>query len=375
MDLRGYLDSQTDISQFDEARDNEDLLAFMEKSSMRVGGIELLYDRAPNFSRLLRCQGSQYLTFVARNKQKKILGFFSISTTQKWVYGRKVVCGYIGDFRTDNSRQSALLWRRSYARILGAVQNEKSLGAPSYFLTAILKNNLEAVRSLATSKRDFGFQYNFLQDVEMVNVYGFLPLVKKPQLNVEQAKPEDLLALKKFLNQNEKNKMFGSIFDDSEADAWAYREKTWNDFSVDQFLLIRNKEREIVACTLPWDPGGAKRMKVLRAPWVLRAVFRGLAFCRFNTPKVGESLRTTYLTHLNIAEGIKKDEVIRAFLAWVFQTHRSVHMVSFSDDTGFSKGMRSCISQRIPVALYAVTLGGDASFTAPLNVGFEMGLV
>lgn len=355
-------------------QDNESLLKFMEQATMRVGGIDLLYDRSPDFNHLLQCQGKSFLTFLNRDKEK-LRGCFSISFSDRWIHGEKKACGYIGDFRTNQSRRASVIWRKSYAPILQALQNEKSLGPPAYFLTAILKKNKEALRNLVESKKDLGFRYDFLQEVDMVNVFGFLPWKKEPPLQVVSAKDEDLLPLKNFLNQQEKKKLFGAIFDDSIGNMWDFRQKSWPHFSIDKFLLIKNASGEIQACTLPWDPSVSKRMKVVRAPSIQRFFFKLANVLGFNLPQAGESLRVVYMTHLNIQESLQKEDVIFSFLQWILKRNKSVHMVSFADATGAAKSLRSCLRQRIPVHLYAVSLSGSARISSSSLVGFEMGLV
>lgn len=376
MDLTNYLQENLQVSLLTSTQDNHDVLELMAKSPMNVGGIELLYDRAPQFSDLLKCQNSYSRTFLGRHRDGKLFGFFSVSTGKKWYQGKKVDCGYIGDFRTDNSRASAVFWRKSYAQILAHVQSSAEAGLPKYFLTAILKKNHEAIRNLTQVRKDFGFSYNFLREVDMVNAYGFLPWSKKSSLDAVPATLADLPALKLFLDSSEKEKDFGSIFDGGDGDCWQYRQQFWHGYSIEKFLLIKNSEGQILACTLPWDPGFAKRMTVLKAPKALVVFFKLIKIFGFNMPAVGDSLRTIYLTHLNVSSELSQAEVATAFLQSVFQTYKDAHMVSFADHDGFSKKMKSMISQRISVMLYSVSLSKDTINQASSEkIGFEMGLV
>lgn len=434
MDLKTYFKSQSEIELFESQfgphqeehrknnNDNADVLSFMKKSPMRLGGIDLLYDRSPDFQELLKCQAPQYFTFLSRNSEKKIKGFFSISVAQKWIHGQKVFCGYIGDFRTDLSRASAKTWRRVYAEILKAVQNDSSLNKPQYFLTAILKKNTQALKSLTSTKK-MGFKYHFLQDINMINVYGAIPWFRQNAKNktyrIQNATESDLIPLKKFMNQCEKNKLFGTIFDESCTEncndsghltcknTWAYRQLVWPHFCIENFLLIKNESGEIQACTLPWNPSFAKKMKVLRAPMALQIFFKVLSFLGFDMPSVGQNLETIYLTHLNINSDLKlnmnlnisessveKKRVISAFVEHVLKTHKFIHMVSFPDfDQTFSKSMKGFIFQRIGVSLFSVSVSASASvdslqeseqslekkyedlLVSGQNVSFEMGLV
>ncbi len=373
MDLKPYFTSNTEISFFNPDKDNQDVLKFMDLIPMRMGGIELLYDRRPSFQRLLQCQSSNYMTILASHKQKTA-GLFSLSSQKKWINGEKISCGYIGDFRTDGSKDVAKLWRKNYGELLKAISSNDDLGKPQYFLTAILKKNVEAVRSLASPKKNFGFHYELLEEVDMVNVYGMLPWYQSSKLSVVNAAAGDFGNLKKFLNICEKRKLFGSIFDESDDDCWRSRSLTWDNFSLGNFLLIKNSSGQILACTLPWNPGFAKRMIVKKAPFVVRKTFALLRRLGMKMPDVGETLETIYLTHLNIHESIDPADAVKAFCERVFKDSKMVHMVSFPDNKQFSSGIKGWIKQRFTVLLFSVSADGKKMSNGS-PVSFEMGLV
>lgn len=375
MDLKQYLDGHSDIALYDSTHDNEQVLNFMARAPMRVGGVELLYDRSPQFERLLTCQAPLHATFLGKTLENKIMGFFSVSVTDKWIHGLKTSCAYIGDFRTDNSRKSAVTWRRAYAELLKVLSVDESLGKPVYFLTAILKKNAAALKNLTAAKKELGFRYDFLQEFDMVNVYGVLPWAGSGRYRVQHAEARDLDALKIFLNTHEKKKLFGSVFDETLQDCWNHRSKTWPQFKLENFLLIKDVQGRIQACTLPWDPGFAKRMSVLRAPRHLRLLFKFLSILGFNTPSVGESLRTLYLSHLSISDKLNSAEAVFSFLRVGFKENPNIHLIAFADTKETSQSLKSCITQRVPVTLYSVRLKDTAPLEPTKEVGFEMCLV
>ena len=138
MDLKPYFTSNVELSFFNTEKDNQDIVNFMDLTPMRISGIELLYDRRPSFQKLLRCQSSTYMTIIAW-LNKKTAGLFSLSSQKKWINGKKVSCGYIGDFRTDGSKEVAKFWRKNYGELLKVISSDIELGRPQYYLTAILK--------------------------------------------------------------------------------------------------------------------------------------------------------------------------------------------------------------------------------------------
>ncbi|MGZ3772810.1 MAG: hypothetical protein ACXVCY_07825 [Pseudobdellovibrionaceae bacterium] len=376
MDLKAYLSSHPELSLFNPEADEAKVSQFLEQAPMNLGGMRLIYERSPNFQSLLKCQGPGYVTFMAK-AQEQLLMIGSVSIAKKWIQGRPEVCAYAGDFRTNFSRKAAQIWRKNFAEFISVLKQDPSFSKPKYILTAILKKNADAIRNIAQSKRDLGFHYESLAEIDMVNVFGRWPWSHPANVATVKANNEDLTALRKFLSKSEKDKLFGSFFDEaSEDDCWNYRTKNWPGFAIENFLLQKNSTGEIVACTLPWDPGFAKRMTVTQAPFILSWSFRILKFLGLPMPVVGESLRTLYLTHLNISPEVDPIQSLSSFLQFARRQNSAYHMISFADDRKLSNRIQGYVMQKIPVLLYTITLRGESSLVKNgETVGFEMGLV
>jgi hypothetical protein len=249
------------------------------------------------------------------------------------------------------------------------IRGESEFGKPAYFLTGILKRNTEALRNIAHPSRDLGYHYMPLVEVDMVNVYGRWGKSPKGDLRVRRARADDEARLREFLEHCEKRKLFGS------AD-WDYRLKAWPGFAIENFLLAEDANGALRACTLPWDPGSLKRMLVTQAPGVLQTAMGFLRIFGWKTPRVGQALKVTYLTHLNFAPSVDRAWACAALVDFLYDQGVDAHMIAFQDESGFSKKMK-WIQQRVGVCLFAVVL--DPESLPPLNagqeVGFEMALV
>ncbi len=341
---------------------------------MKVGNIELVYERSPDFTALLNCQSSLHETIVARGGRNEVLVFFSLSFSKRWFFGQRLNAAYIGDFRTNGSQQAAVLWRKEYASQLQKFKLDSRFNV-DYFITGILKKNNEAIKNLVGLKKDHGFYYEFLKELNMVNVYGrIFPNQKKS--TVVRATELDKETLIEFLHRQEQRKFFGTDFSDREEGEWKYRSETWPGFSIHQFLLIKDEQGKIKACTLPWDPTPVKRMRVKSAPSWLARTFSALNFLGFRFPTLGDDLKTVYLTHLNTDETCDRSDAVQEFINYVFATREDLTMVSFSEDAERKINLRNYFYQKVPVLLYRVRLQGEPALHQSVGeVGFEMGLV
>lgn len=377
MDLSERIKAIPGIDIFSPLRDEIEVEILMKSSPLPVGKIELTYDRSPAFQNLLRCQAPEFVTFLGRNREKKINTLFSVSWGTRWLNGKVVNCGYIGDFRTDLSRQSAILWRKSYAKILNEIVEQANSEQPFYFLTAILKKNKAALKNLVQSNKDLGLKYNLLKEVLMVNVFSSFSFKKKVSYSIRTANEKDKSNIFEFLKTNEQKKTFGFVFSNDTLDTWSFREKNWLHFDVCRFLIAEDLNKNIVAVTLPWDPSFAKRMTVTRASPKMTFALQFLKKLGFRFPTVGQHLKTIYLTHLNFAPSVDKAEIIRHFVKRTFKLFPEIHIVSYADfyqvvnQTGFFA------QQKTPVFIYSVDLDHQKNkIVQPLlDLSFEMGLV
>jgi hypothetical protein len=368
---------QTALCEFNPAKHQEDVFRMLEEHAMNVAGIHLTYERRPEFNKLLQLQGPAAVSILGTEKEK-ITGIFSISIAYKYIRGQKKWAAYIGDFRTNGTRRAASLWRKVYAEILKSLPLTDRLLKPEYFLTAILADNQTAIHNLAEPKKDLGFYYHFLRSVDMVNIFGRYPLsIRAKAHSARFATSQEEERIRVFLDESERRKAFGAVFDTSTNSEWLRRKKTWPGFKIENFVVVEDPSKNIQAISLPWSPSLAKRMRVTQAPWALRSLFKVLKVLGYNMPKVGESIETCYLTHLNIAENTNASVVVEAMISFLAAEgfFRKNHMLSFANWWGIS--LPAYITQQIPVNLYAVTTRKDQNLSElkTSEIGFEMGLV
>jgi len=119
-----------------------------------------------------------------------------------------------------------------------------------------------------------------------------------------------------------------------------------------------------------------KRMLVTQAPAILRGAMAFLRFFGRKTPRVGQALKVTYLTHLNFAPSVPRDQASGALVDFLYDQGVDAQMIAFQDQSGFSKKMK-WFQQRVGVCLFAVVLDPDSlpAFNAGQEIGFEMALV
>lgn len=346
---------------------------------MNLLGLSLVYERSPRFNDLLKAQGQSFKTIVSRRKDL-LTGLFSISNSLRFLKGQSVCVAYLGDFRIEKDLKIAAFWRKHYGQVLNIFSNEESLKRPQIFITAILKENKLAHKTLVENPRKQSeFKYHFLRSVKMINILSKPFLLKtKTRFRVRYVEKNEEEKLISFIEECEKEKTLGFDFVSNQKELWEYRKAHFPGFGVNQFLVVESATGDWIATTLPSSPDPIKRMVLQKISRTVRIFFSTLRFLGIPLPQEGESIKTLYLTHFNILKGNDPKKVIDSII-YCLQDNKissNYHMISFAD--WWNKTWNEYLTYSTDVNLYEVTAIGalpKLSSNETDVLGFEMALV
>lgn len=368
-----------------KSEDNPLLLSEIESSPMVFSGMEMTYERGPDFQKLLRLQSPSNLTLVVRSPQK-LSAMASFSWGRKWMAGSQKTVMYIGDFRSESSLALAKAWRVFYPALINLFQKSEQFNHCEFLYTAILEKNLDAINSLAKKKLGKKFYYHLFAQPQMINVLFKKPLAStftKPNFKLVKGGKIGENALRSFLSQIHSQMLLGSCFEEVPNNDWEYRKNHWPGFHLDDFLIALNPSGVIVACTLPWSSESAKRMKLVKAPGIISNLLTLLNALKFRFPKVQQNISTLYLTHLTFSQSLsdfQRAQVIELFSDAILaeKKYRKYHMISFADFRNYhlQRPLNKFFKQKTGINLYAVsTQESPPDIHSDVEVEFEMGLV
>lgn len=375
MDLAGFQEKYPSLEGYKE-QDQESLFDLFDRTPMDLQGLKLIYDRRPYFSSLLKAQSNQWLTILSK-REGRSLGFASMSVSPRYFNGKLQNVCYLGDLRTELDSKTLRLWRKSYGDVLELCKGHFSSAPPKKFLTAILKNNQVAKRSLVHSKRKNPVTYDFLKTVQMVNVLGAYMPFKKPD-SVRWATKDDRKKIQKFLQNTHEQMQLGYDFSIKDASEWKNREKNWPNWSIEKFLL-KEVDGQIVGLCMPWSPTQLKRMRITDCDWKLKTLFSLAKLFGCKNPKVGENFSTLYLTHMSFDRNSSFNEINLGyeFSRFLFKEGalKKYNLISFCSQTP-QKSRAGLLTQTTDVDLYFVRPSHEQK-SEPINdyIDFEMTLV
>lgn len=364
--------------------DEESIHAMLSETPMHVGSMELIYDRRPLFRGQLDYQAAHHITTVA-DVGGEIRGFGSYSWGKRLVGGRTTHAMYIGDFRVKRDRRVAVGWRACYPNLLKIFGTDPEFGPCEWIYTGILSDNIAARRSLTENRASNGFYYHPVADFAMVNTFfrPVHPFRKYTDARLVRGNEVGESKLREFLDQANRALFLGYDFGPGPENEWDRRRNAWPGFTADRFFVWLDPNGNILACTLPWSPSEAKRMRVNRLGRGAGLFFRLMSGLGFRAPKLGKPFKTLYLTHLVFRPGLDRNIQAKAIAAFIEEAFRlpdigEYHMVSYGDPSGLRHliPLRNPLTQVTGVELFLVTLSAAPPILPPHDgVAFEMALV
>jgi len=372
LDLKNFISNYPDI-RLAGPKDNEKILRFYDQTPLVGEQIRLRSSRQPDFFKFLKYQSDKCAVLLHQSFEGEVDGVGTVLFRDGYIAGRKTEVAYLADFRIAGYRGVIRSWRSFYSDLI------KHLNLPA--LTAVIDENVRAQRAFVSQKRA-DFAYDLLTSYQMINVLRKWPWTgfsKAPaEVNVRWALGSDRSRIESFLDVQNRAKPFGYCFVDGEL---RRRLQVWEGFLVEDFVLGENRQGEIVACFAPWSPGSAKVNVVEKIPFYFQ-FYRPL----INVPRMGTSLDTLYLTHLEVDQKLPRDsrqKIFRALFDFFYSSEirrqKMWHMISFCDypATSFKEGLKGYLVNAIPMKLFNVRHREHARLDIKdkAEVGFEIALV
>lgn len=378
MDLSPFLKNFPAIREY-RVEDDKEIFKIFQQYPMKAAGVELIYDRSPQFTSILKHQSDHHKTLVLEHRQE-LASFFSYSWGPRYVYDQIKTVAYIGDFRVQYPRPAAKIWREFYGRFLDFLSVESKY--VDYFYTGILDSNTEAMNNLVIRGGKNGFFYHYLNSQIMINLLAQKVWTSKVSLpfEVSALRPDEIDVVRELLDQDHQKKLFGYPFE-GDLSEWDRRQRAWVGWNSENFLVIR-EGGEIKAVCLPWSPTAVKRMVVRNAPLSMKWALQGLQFAGVEVPQPNQEIETLYLTHMGFATGVDIDQrkqMVQAFVHFIFRNRKryKFHMLALADtwcelSWPLSK---SYFLQKTKVNLFEVSTSPLMRFQVGQDLGFEMCLV
>ncbi len=362
---------------------NAKILKFFDETPMKGTGLQLRYERAPDFFKFLDYQSKDYFVFYAE-KENQVMGVGTLVIRPGMIHGENVHVGYLGDLRVKFDKRLAILWRRFYGDLMENIYKIEEFHHCKYLLTAIIDENVQAVKALVHNDR-LPYKYIPKAPYQMVNILMKAPLLgmRKGSYKVRKAHEIDKESINLFLERNHHKRSFGFSFNKTHNEL-DYRLKNWNNFDMSNMVIVE-KNGNLLAVTGLWTPSPAKKIVVESLPKEQEKQLKFLSpFTKI--PKVEEELKVQYMTLLTIEESLDRKEKQQVFRQLVLELHKfkevkNSHMLAYADfptQDPLLPALKGFVHFETPMTLYQVVdkeVRDRDEVMDGFPPGFEMALV
>lgn len=342
------------IHRLDESHDSE-ILQFFNRVGMAKGRFRLLMKRAPHYFDLLRHRGGRYVAFALRDRAGHLAGTGTASSTAAYVGSQIGHCVYMCDLRIDcRDREVAQEWKQTFGLFLRDARRLPEIGERAKFITAVIEGN-ERARRVVEDQSYAGQRLVTLTPYSMVTLLFKKPWARTKTTPFRVERGAHLQELEIFLHSVHREQAFGNCFAAPHYELQR-RLRDWKNFSLQDFLVVRNNRGQIVAATALWNPNHCKQTIVEGPGWTKAFNF----FSRWlSLPQFGLPLEIVYFTHLSFSWdlSLEQKQIILGQLvdvAWSEKRKRKAHALAFADFKEFSllPGVKNYLKAEVPVKMY-----------------------
>lgn len=362
---------------------NDKILKFFDETPMKGTGLQLRYERAPDFFKFLDYQSKDYFVFYAE-KEQQVMGVGTLVIRPGMIHGENVHVGYLGDLRVKFDKRLALLWRRFYGDLMANIHKIDEFHHCRHLLTAIIDENVKAVKALVHNDR-LPYKYIPKAPYQMVNILMKAPLIgrRNGSYKIRRAHEVDKESIQLFLERNHHKRSFGFSFNQTHNEL-DYRLKNWNHFDMSNIVMVE-KNGNLLGATGLWTPSPAKKIVVETMPDAQEKQLKLLSpFTK--VPKVEEELKVQYMTLLTLEESLDQKEKQQVFRQLVLELHKypevkESHMLAYTEfitQDPLLPALKGFIHFETPMTLYQVVdkdVRDRDEIMDGFPPGFEMALV
>lgn len=362
-----------------QASDGDQLSQFL-KSTKLPGLIDISIDRQNDFFQHYKLFSDDFVTFTLVNDKNEPKAMATLSFKEAVIEGRKQLIGYASDLRVAPSREAILHWAE---QMLPAMIEERDKRHCDYIFSAVAKSYTQIYNAFIrpkTNKRSLP-RYYLYRKFKVINVHGILPLAKKPidTLNIAPAKVQDLASINDYIQSKLDSRPFHFSIPSIEEIL-----NTWPQMDIDNFIIAKDYEHNIVGVTNIWDPSCVQKMRpsnFSKRALTLQETLRFLRLLGWTRPLVSKdhalNQKLLNFTYVN------NPDIFQALLYYCYKHASSNKYISYIHFKGELETlpMRSMLASSVPFGLYCIVAPGDhvanflkPSFEAP-PLNFEVAYV
>ncbi len=279
--------------------DDEDLKSFFNHQILK-GVYDYRLERPNSFFDQYRISTDDFQTYILRDSSGSIQAMASMLFKKGYINDQEQTIGYVTDLRVSKSRSATLTWTKEF---VPAFEFERSKRNCQFIFSELEQFENIAYNTLLRrrSRNTYMPRYHLFRKFNLVAIYGKHFFAEKPltSIQIDSGKTEDIQPLCNYLQSKSVRRPLRYNINSEELER---RLRTWPNFSIQNFLIARNNQDQIIGCMAPWNNRDVQQMIIKK--------YKRQSFQAFSTsqtlgllglarpfPKPGSSLRVKHITH------------------------------------------------------------------------------
>ncbi len=282
-----------------QSKDDEDLKNFF--NNQVVSG---LYDykviRSHSFFDQYKLTSDDFVTYVLRDEERKIHALASMVFKKGYVNDQEQTVGYVTDLRVSRSREATLSWAQEFVPQFQKARDERGC----VYVFSDLEQYESQAYNMLLRRRNRNTKlprYHLFRKFSIIVVYGKKYFADLPlsSIKIDYGRREDIEALSHYLLEKSVRRPLRYNLRPEELER---RTRSWPNFSIQNFLVARNVNGDIIGCMAPWNNRDIQKIQVHRyhgKSFQVYSTSRTLSLVNMtrSLPREGESFSVKHITH------------------------------------------------------------------------------
>jgi hypothetical protein len=238
-------------------KDDEELKSFF--NDQVVSG---LYDyklfRPNSYFDQYKLTTKDYITYILRDSNNKIHATTSLLFKKAYINHKEQTIGYVTDLRVSKSREATLSWPKVFVPAMEEARKNRQCE----FVFSDIEQYESKAYNLLLRRRNRATKlprYHLFQKFYLVVVYGKTFFADNPLLAIKitYGRTEDIEPLCHYLLEKSVRRPLRYHLTPEELER---RCREWPNFSVQNFLVARKQNGDIIGCMAPWNNRDVQRV-------------------------------------------------------------------------------------------------------------------
>ncbi len=227
-----------------------------------AGPLEIHQRRFKSFERVYQTQGFKSRVFVFENEKQQIEGVASFVICDCLLDHHIRRVAFARDLRIKQSRQAIVSWTSFFLPTMREIQKEEKV---DFFFACISDYELLALNSFVRSRSlDKPIpRYSLFAKWNLVSLHGFWPFARNPlpHLSFQSATEVGLDRVMDFYLKDKSPTDLNPLIN---RDAFLRLLREWPNLQASDFVVLVNRQREIVGGCCLWTPNGVVQYELTK---------------------------------------------------------------------------------------------------------------